>query len=187
MLPVPLAEDCFGGFTAPGPRRKLRLVWNHRWEYDKGPALLLEIIEGLIAIDFDFECHLLGQQFRDAPREFERCVRVLRAAGCLGKVGFLKRPEYLATLRSSDVVLSTALHEFQGLSVLEAMACGCSPIVPDRLVYPELIDASCRYRSASTAVQLIGKHSIGNVRPDVHHFAWPAQRDAWVDVLKFSS
>ncbi|MEX2326190.1 MAG: DUF3524 domain-containing protein, partial [Pseudomonadales bacterium] len=88
---------------------------------------------------------------------------------------------------SSDVVLSTALHEFQGLSVLEAMACGCSPIVPDRLVYPELIDAPCRYRSASTAVQLIGKHSIGNARPDVHHFAWPAQRDAWADVLKFSS
>jgi hypothetical protein len=42
-------------------------------------------------------------------------------------------------------VVSTALHEFQGLSVLEASQAGCLPLVPDRLCYPEMYPADCRY------------------------------------------
>ena len=50
-------------------------------------------------------------------------------------------------LAAADIVLSTALHEFQGLAVLEAIAAGCLPAVPDRLVYPELIPAGNCYPS----------------------------------------
>jgi glycosyltransferase involved in cell wall biosynthesis len=54
---------------------------------------------------------------------------------------------YRQLLNESHVVLSTALHEFQGLAVLEAAACGCLPLVPDRLSYPELLPVDCRYPS----------------------------------------
>ena len=57
------------------------------------------------------------------------------------------RASYLACLHQSDVVVSTALHEFQGLSILEAMACGCVPLAPNRLVYPELLPEQCLYPS----------------------------------------
>jgi glycosyltransferase involved in cell wall biosynthesis len=44
-------------------------------------------------------------------------------------------------LRSADVVVSTANHEFFGLSVLEAIAAGAYPLVPRRLAYPEVLGA----------------------------------------------
>ena len=37
----------------------------------------------------------------------------------------------------SDFVVSTSLHDFQGLSILEAVSRGCLPLLPKRVVYPE--------------------------------------------------
>ncbi|MFT7132051.1 MAG: hypothetical protein ACI81O_000759 [Cyclobacteriaceae bacterium] len=46
--------------------------------------------------------------------------------------------DYLALLGRSHVVLSTAIHEFPGVAVLEAVAVGCLPVVPDALAYQSL-------------------------------------------------
>jgi len=55
--------------------------------------------------------------------------------------------DYQLLLQRSHVVLTTALHEFQGLAVLEAVASGCVPLAPDRLAYREYIPDECRYAS----------------------------------------
>ena len=39
---------------------------------------------------------------------------------------------------------STARHEFFGIAVVEAIACGCLPWLPDRLSYPELVPQELR-------------------------------------------
>jgi glycosyltransferase involved in cell wall biosynthesis len=51
---------------------------------------------------------------------------------------------YLERLAACDWVLSTALHEFFGIAVVEALLCGCLPWLPDRLSYPELLPAEAR-------------------------------------------
>jgi len=48
-------------------------------------------------------------------------------------------------LRDCDVVLSTSFHDFQGLSILEACALGCTPLTPSALVYPEYFDKKFTY------------------------------------------
>jgi glycosyltransferase involved in cell wall biosynthesis len=45
-------------------------------------------------------------------------------------------------LQQADVIVSTARHEFFGLSVLEAMSAGVVPLLPNRLSYPELLGDS---------------------------------------------
>ena len=48
--------------------------------------------------------------------------------------------EYLQKLSRADIFVSTAQHEFFGLSVMESIAIGLAPLLPDRLSYPELLD-----------------------------------------------
>ena len=56
--------------------------------------------------------------------------------------GFLTGEDYAAALAASDVVLSTAYQETQGLAVIEGIRAGCDPLLPDRLSYPEVLGPS---------------------------------------------
>jgi len=188
LLPVPLHGDCFrAGRRSP----RLSIVWNHRWEFDKGPQTLLDIASALIDRGINFRLHLLGQRFRQVPPDLDECKRRLAAAGRLGECGFRPRPAYLDLLASSHIVLSTALHEFQGLAVQEAVAAGNVPLVPDGLAYPEFFDETWRYASADDAVDRIDamhqqlRRGERLQAPDVSHLDWARQRDGWADVLDF--
>ena len=59
--------------------------------------------------------------------------------------GHLPRAEYEALLGRTGIVVSTAVHEFQGLSVLEAASAGARPLVPDALCYTEQYPPEYRY------------------------------------------
>jgi Mg2+/Co2+ transporter CorB len=51
--------------------------------------------------------------------------------------GYLQRWEdYAEVLLDSDVLVSTARHEFFGVAAVEAMTAGCFPVLPERLAYP---------------------------------------------------
>ncbi|MFQ5490993.1 MAG: glycosyltransferase, partial [Phycisphaerae bacterium] len=78
--------------------------------------------------------------FRDCPPVFEWAKEFF--AEHIDGWGYQEsREEYVAVLRDADVVVSTADHEFFGLAVAEAVAAGCYPLVPNRLAYPELLNA----------------------------------------------
>jgi glycosyltransferase involved in cell wall biosynthesis len=105
--------------------------------------LLLDALEDM---GQDFRLSVVGEQFRKSPDVFDQ-IRQRHEARILDW-GFLPdRAEYDRLLGRADVVVSTALHDFQGLAVLEAMAAGCVALAPDRLAYPEYVPASQRYAS----------------------------------------
>ena len=179
VLPVPLELPDSPRKAAQGSA--LQVVWNHRWEYDKGPEALLTLVRGIIDSGLRFRLHVLGQQFRKQPAAFAKLRPLLETAGALGHWGYVEeRRAYRTLLAGCDVVLSTAEHDFQGLAVLEACALGCSPLVPDRLVYPEWADAAFRYSDHADAIdkllQLEKRKAQGEPLPrqDVRGFAAPA-------------
>jgi hypothetical protein len=130
--PAPVAESLAAA-------RPLHLVWNHRWEYDKHPQLLFEALSFLRQKGLPFRVSVLGERFAEAPACFEDARGWLEAEGRVAHWGFLpSKTEYWAALRQADVVLSTALHEFFGVSVVEAAMCGCFPLCPCALSYKEL-------------------------------------------------
>ena len=114
------------------------IVWNHRWEYDKNPDDFFEALFDLDRAGIDFRLIVLGEQFREGPAIFEAARQALDAK--ILHFGYAEsRADYVALLQKSDIVVSTAIHEFYGLAVLEAIAAGCTPLLPHRLSYPELI------------------------------------------------
>lgn len=113
------------------------LVWNHRWEYDKGPERLLALVQALPE-HVSLVLHVVGQSFRSVPPAFTQLKALLEARGWLGQWGYVaSREDYLGVLAQSQYVISTSEHDFQGLAILEAVQCGCIPILPKRLAYPE--------------------------------------------------
>ncbi len=187
VMPVPL----YGAGPGPfGKASRFSIVWNHRWEFDKGVEELREVVHSLIETGMDFTFHLLGQQFRRVPDEMKACVELLRDAGRLGRCGFIEnRDDYLGVLAQSHVVLSTARHEFQGLAVLEAVDRGCLPAVPDGLAYPEFFDADFRYGDPRAAVDMIvlryqqSKRGELPAAPDVGDLSWRRRKPAWCALI----
>ncbi len=116
------------------------LVWNHRWEYDKGPELMAEILSQLKREGVPFRAVICGQSFKTSPPIFGELRE--RLGDHLVHLGFFESPEeYWKALGTADVVLSTSKHEFFGVSVVEAMFLGCLPVLPRALSYPELLPA----------------------------------------------
>jgi glycosyltransferase involved in cell wall biosynthesis len=186
VVPVPLEANCYFETTKS---EHFTLLWNHRWEYDKGPDRLLDICKRLLSKKLEFRLHLLGQKFRQQPDSMNELVKLLEANNCLGRVGYIEDiSDYQGVIGESHVVLSTAIHEFQGLSVLEGIAAGCVPVVPDRLAYPEFVPEQFRYRSEKlnaseveyqleidSAVDRIvhmAEHREDLLAPDVKYLSW---------------
>jgi len=154
VIPVPLEKFLFKPVTSAmldRPKQILDVVWNHRWEYDKGPRLLLCLTQAILTQRLPIRLHVVGQQFRSSPAEFEKIATLLEQHAAdlaidQGSFGFVeKRERYISVLKQCEVVLSTALHDFQGLAIQEACTLGCTPLVPDALVYPEYIDSKFLY------------------------------------------
>ncbi len=133
----------------------LEVIWNHHWEYDKGIELLLPLVKQVAAQQLPLRFHIVGEQFRQQPPQFAEINQTLAEHGARtgisrGSFGFVpERNDYLALLQRCDVVLSTALHDFQGLAVQEAVAAGCTPLTPADLVYPEYLEAAFLFRRAA--------------------------------------
>jgi len=112
------------------------VVWNHRWEYDKGPAAFLSCLDAAVAAGLDFRLAVMGQSFDRVPAEFAQMKE--RHAHRILVWGHRElRREYVEVLRSADLALVTAHHDFFGISVLEAAAAGLGVIAPNELAYPE--------------------------------------------------
>jgi glycosyltransferase involved in cell wall biosynthesis len=126
------------------PRRAgpVRIIWNHRWEHDKDPVAFFDAVDRLAAEGGEFEVVVCGENFRQQPDEFAEAAR--RHPDRIVHMGYLETDDYRRHLLAADVVVSTALQEFFGVSVVEAMAAGSFPVLPRRLSYPELVPAAFR-------------------------------------------
>ena len=130
------------------------IIWNQRWEYDKDPETMFDVLYKLAERNLPFNVAICGQNFRVRPEEFE--IAREKLAGRIAHFGYAEPGEYRRLLRRSHITFSTAQHEFFGIAVLEAVASEAFPVLPNRLSYPEIIPAEfhspCLY---STREQLL--------------------------------
>ncbi len=131
-LPSPL--DTASAATARAPL----IIWNHRWEFDKNPEAFFEALYTLADRGHAFEVAVLGECFQDQPKCFLAAREHLGAR--IAQFGFAPaKNDYHRWLQRGHVIVSTALQENFGFSVVEAVHRGCLPLLPRRLSYPEII------------------------------------------------
>jgi glycosyltransferase involved in cell wall biosynthesis len=158
---LPLGLD-LARFDAHRPQRPTEgpaiILWNHRWEYDKNPGEFLQALYTLADQGLDFRVVFLGEVFVRVPPEFQAARERLGAR--ILQFGYVESfADYARWLWQADIVVSTALHDFFGAAVVEAMYCGCRPILPWRLAYPQFVPeayrARCLYHDHEELVALL--------------------------------
>jgi glycosyltransferase involved in cell wall biosynthesis len=114
------------------------IVWNHRWEYDKQPDRFFQALEQIKERGIPFRLALLGEGVSRVPKAFLAARETFREE--IVVFGYASsRKEYYEWLSQGDIVVSTAIQENFGISVVEAVRMGCIPLLPDRLAYPEVM------------------------------------------------
>ncbi len=100
-----------------------------------------------------FRLIVMGQSFANNPSCFEEAERKLRDE--ILHFGYVEtRNEYADFLHRADLIVSTARHEFFGISILEGIRAGCYPLLPANLSYPELYDEKYLYRHGELILRL---------------------------------
>ncbi len=176
------------------------VLWNHRWDPDKDPASFIRVVRRVASEGVEFRIALTGERFVKQRPDHDEAIAALGELVIVDD--YLDRDQYLDVLGRSTVIMSTALQEFFGVSVVEGMAAGAFPILPDRLVYPERIPDEFAdrmlYRSEDDAIGLLSAaldsvpntQQIGAVmRSSVDQYAWPvvaAAYDSWLESIDTS-
>ncbi len=117
------------------------VLWTHRWEYDKNPEEFFEALYSLSDQNIDFNVAILGASGKHAPKVFaEARQRLGERVVAFGKP--TTRDAYLKWLSKGTLLPVTSNHETFGVSLIEAVYNGVTPLLPNRLSYPELISPS---------------------------------------------
>jgi len=169
-------------------------VCNHRWEYDKNPRPFLNALLRLAEAGLDFRVALTGENTRQEAVEFEAARQ--RLGERVIQYGYVESfADYARLLWAADIQVSTAYHDFFGVSTCEAIYCGCMPLLPKRLNYPDLIPVAfheaCLYLEGQVSERLremVARPSPAPpaLRKHVSRFDWVCQAphyDATLEAL----
>lgn len=133
---IPVGVDLSWASEPPVRATIPTVVWNHRWEHDKDPETFADGVRAA-AETHDFRLALAGERFRTVPGVLDELV--VELGDRVVASGYLPVDDYRELLLSAAVVVSTALQEFFGIAVVEAIAAGARPVLPHRLSYPWLV------------------------------------------------
>ncbi len=176
--------------------RPIVISWAARWEHDKGPDQLEAFLHLLKNQKINFRINIIGQSYAQQPPAFSRIKTTFGEK--IDAWGFQPIDKFWAILEATDVIFSTADHEFFGLSVVQGTARGALPLVPNRLAYPEVIraiapDDSARflYQDLNDAVEKL--KSLTTLPPQIKRaivtdcrkrFAWETRSTAMDNALR---
>ncbi len=155
------------------------ILWNHRWEYDKNPDQFFMALKSVE--DLEWDLLVLGESFGECPPVFKKLKDRFRDR--ILQWGYVESTEkYSELLYRVDIVISTAIQDFFGGSVVEAIYSGAYPILPNRLAYPEHVNHENLYNSFDELTQKLRLSITGF--DDLKSCANAVERYNWTSCIK---
>ncbi len=178
VLPIGMDLAALDAYGPKPPSEEPIILWNHRWDYDKNPVAFFNALYRLAEEGQRFQVIVTGQNSRQRAEEFEQARE--RLGERIVHFGYAEdRAEYARLLWRATIAVSTAWQDFFGVSMCEAMYCGCLPLLPRRLNYPDLVPAAqhelCLYLEGGLAAALrrvMGTPAPPALREHVAQFDW---------------
>lgn len=144
------------------------ILWNHRWEYDKGPDQFLGILDCLEKAQMPFNLILCGEKFRNLPDSFELIHERFKRQ--ILHSGFVENKlTYYDLIQQSDFIIHAPRQEYFGLSVAEAMSMGVVPLlskgqayeswIPEEFLFDEISEVPQRLTSMLSEFNLLRRQS----------------------------
>lgn len=153
------AIEC-GRFASATPKAMTGIAWVGSLEMKKNPALFLQIMARLAAIDPSYRLHIAGR-FTDL-RTYRYLNHLIARLGIGQHIVF---HDYVtdmpAWLKDKGVLLSTTLYESFGMNIGEAMAAGAFPVIHDFPGAAALWPPECLFATVDEAVALIRNAAPG--------------------------
>ncbi|UFS70554.1 DUF3524 domain-containing protein [Geomonas sp. RF6] len=156
------------------------ILWNHRWEYDKDPDAFFAALFTLAEEGVPFRVAVVGESFGRSPGIFQEARR--RLGERVVHWGYAESfADYAGWLWKADILPVTSRQEFFGASVVQALYCDCTPLLPRRLSYPEHVPAEavplCLYDEGESLVDrlrglLLGAEEKTVLREHVMRYDW---------------
>ncbi|MGB0522052.1 MAG: tRNA-queuosine alpha-mannosyltransferase domain-containing protein [Flammeovirgaceae bacterium] len=159
------------------------LVWNHRWEYDKNPEAFFQALFQLSDEGLEFDLAVLGESYRKSPKIFEEAK--LKLAPHIIQWGYVSSFEaYASWLWRADILPVSAIHDFFGASVVQAIYCNCYPILPKRLAYPEHLPQhkECFYEDENEFISKL-RAAITNLPVNYKRLRESVRRYDWSEMV----
>lgn len=116
--------------------RWAKILWNHRWEYDKNAEDFFGALKEIKERGIKFKLIVLGESYSKIPDVFKEAEQHFKEE--ILHWGYVEEfKEYAKFMHIADILPVTSNQDFFGISVIEAMACNVIPLLPKRLAYPE--------------------------------------------------
>ena len=121
------------------------ITWAARWEEDKKPKDFFDAIDLLVESGAKFRINVMGGNSESSSIGYMFDAFKKKYATIIDVWGFPSRAVYEQTLSKTNVFVSTALHEFYGITAVEAHQAGAFCVLPNRLAYPEVFKTKANY------------------------------------------
>jgi len=165
------------------------VLWNHRWEVEKGPEKFFQSLYQLKGEGLEFKAVLLGGDYDNCPKVFEEARERLKDRIIFA--GYVTdRREYARWLKKSTIAVSTSWNEFFGIAMIESGRAGCVPLLPKRLSYPELFPEEFLYEDDDLVdrlrelITLNKRLSQDRAREITRHYAKEAALNGFEDWIR---
>ncbi|HUT22155.1 MAG TPA: glycosyltransferase [Candidatus Bipolaricaulota bacterium] len=159
---------------------KYDVIFPHRLDDDKGIEQFCCIVSKLPAVGFV----VTFPQPMNIMRK-NKYFKMLQRYKNIIFIAEQSSTEHIQTLAQSRIVLSCSKQENFGYAVMKAVACGCIPVLPNNLCYPDFFPERFLYTTSKEAIYLISHYIKDcNNKNIEHELVDRVKKYSFVPILK---